>query len=235
MLQTSSGGNIELLQVREKEIFETLKAIKDFRFVLIGGYAVNTYTLPRFSVDCDIVVPDEEEARKIGKLLQGRGFSEAQEDKNPCKGGFIRYEKLLERGFKVSADILSKAVVDRQTNSSFEAEWLFEHSVTRTLRGKTITEQVRLRIADPDALIVMKCISCRAADIRDVFMLMPQARDKRWIREQIAARYDFNDRFEKIAKTITSQKFKDNLQGVFGFIDERLFDKHRDAVMTLRG
>jgi len=49
---------MELLQIREKEIFETLKKIKKSEFVVIGGYAVNAYTLPRFSVDCDIVIKD---------------------------------------------------------------------------------------------------------------------------------------------------------------------------------
>ena len=46
----------DLFQLREKEIFETLRKLKDRNFVLIGGYAVNAYTLPRFSVDCDIVI-----------------------------------------------------------------------------------------------------------------------------------------------------------------------------------
>lgn len=49
---------MDMLQIREKEVFDTLKKIRECRFVLIGGYAVNAYTLPRFSVDCDIVVED---------------------------------------------------------------------------------------------------------------------------------------------------------------------------------
>ena len=40
-------------QIREDEIFKTLKKILKYKFVLIGGYAVNAYTLPRFSIDCD--------------------------------------------------------------------------------------------------------------------------------------------------------------------------------------
>ena len=59
-----------LFPLREKEIFETLKKIKDSEFVLIGGYAVTSYTLPRFSVDCDIVVDDVAYSKKIGKELE---------------------------------------------------------------------------------------------------------------------------------------------------------------------
>jgi len=61
---------MELLQLREKEAFETLNKIKNCRFVLIGGYAVNAYTLPRFSVDCDIVVEGKTAADKITKELK---------------------------------------------------------------------------------------------------------------------------------------------------------------------
>ena len=56
---------MEQLQLREKEIFETLKNIKKNKFVIIGGYAVNAYTLPRFSVDCDILIKDHKELLKI--------------------------------------------------------------------------------------------------------------------------------------------------------------------------
>lgn len=57
--------NIDLFSKREKEIFESLKVLKDKRFVVIGGYAVNAYTLPRFSVDCDIVVNKKDDLIEI--------------------------------------------------------------------------------------------------------------------------------------------------------------------------
>ncbi len=53
------------LSMREKEIFETLKSLKSCNFVIIGGYSVNAYALPRFSVDCDIVIKDKSELEKI--------------------------------------------------------------------------------------------------------------------------------------------------------------------------
>ena len=65
---------MDLLQIREKEIFEVLKKIKKHQFVVIGGYAVNAYTLPRFSVDCDIVVLDKKELEKIEKTLLKEGY-----------------------------------------------------------------------------------------------------------------------------------------------------------------
>ena len=60
---------MELLQLREKEVFDALKKIRNQRFAIIGGYAVNAYALPRFSVDCDIVTENKTETEKITKEL----------------------------------------------------------------------------------------------------------------------------------------------------------------------
>ena len=88
---------MDLLQLREGEIFETLKKIRNFNFVLIGGYAVNCYTLPRFSVDCDIVVDNAEEAAKIGKEIEKIGYArEAAGKLSAYHAEFMRYEKKIK-------------------------------------------------------------------------------------------------------------------------------------------
>lgn len=219
---------MELLQLREEEIFETLKRIKDFRFVIIGGYAVNAYTLARFSVDCDIVVEGYSKLRKISKELKNLGYNKKDiiRLKLPYGGNFVRYEKKIKENFKVSFDILIEEVLDRQTNAIFTAEWIFKNSKIRELKGKTITEELKLRIINPDALIVMKSISCRTDDIRDVFMLITQVKNIDWIKEEIQKRYDFKDRVSKIKEKVNSKQFKDNLQGIYGYIDESIFKKH---------
>ena len=221
-----------MLQLREREIFETLKGIKKFDFVVIGGYAANAYTLPRFSVDCDIVVNKRE--LLMEKSLQKQGYRVmAGKVDTPYSGGFLRYEKAIEKDFKVSMDVLVKEILDRQTGVIFKADWIFNNSSLRILRGKTITEELRLRIIDIDALIVMKFISCRNTDIRDVFMLMPLAKDKGWIREEVSDRHEFKDSYLKIKKKITSRKFRDDLQGVYGYIDMSVFEKHKRSVLEL--
>src|SRR3989344_7048344 len=116
-----------MLQLREKEIFETLRKIEKFNFVIIGGYAVNAYTLPRFSVDCDIVVKDKGELKEIEEALVNFGY--VKEENNKAKtsyyGDFLRLEKDLGENIEVSMDILIKEVLDRQTNATFSAEWIF--------------------------------------------------------------------------------------------------------------
>lgn len=225
---------MDMLQLREKEVFETLKKIKKNRFVVIGGYAISAYTLPRFSVDCDIIVENNIEAKRIGKELKKFSYKKKEANKiEQYYGEFVRYEKEVYKNFKVSFDILIGNVFDRHTKASFSAKWIFGNSAIRLVKGKTIAEQLKMRVINPDALIVMKFISCRTADIRDVFMLMPQAKNLNWIKKEISKRYNFKNRFEKIKDKITSAEFKNNLQGVYGYTDKNVFEKHKKAVLKL--
>lgn len=223
------------LQLREKEIFETLKRLKNLKFVVIGGYAVNAYTLPRFSTDCDIVVRNNEELEEIVKELLNFGYSESKNTTEvPYGGQFKRYEKEITNNFSVSIDILIKKILDRQTGSTFLAEWVFENSSLKILKGKTITEEVKLRIINLDALFVMKFLSCRSTDIRDIFLLVSDIKDKKWIKEEITQRYSFENRLKKIDAETTSNQFIDGLQGVFGKIDSRAFEKNVKIMSDLK-
>ncbi|MBI5148436.1 hypothetical protein HZA33_02035 [Candidatus Pacearchaeota archaeon] len=223
------------LQLREREIFETLKKLKKFEFVVIGGYAVNAYSLPRFSIDCDIVIKKHSELKKIETELLKLGYEQSDNmPEAPYSGNFKRYEKEIQKGFRVSIDILIDEILDRQTNSTFAAEWVFENSETKLLKGKTITEELKLKIINIDALFVMKMLSCRQADIRDIFLLVSNIKDQNWVKEEVSKRYSFQNRFEKIKKEIVSIKFKDGLQGVFGFIDPIIFEKHKKLILNLK-
>lgn len=226
---------MELLQVREKEIFEALKALKGSKFTIIGGYAVNAYALPRFSVDCDIVVEEEQELEEIKKRLEERGYErkEANKISTPYHGSFERYEKTILKDFSVSMDILMKDILDRQTKATFSASWVFKHSKEILLRGKTITEKIISRVITADALFAMKAISCRASDIRDIFMLAPLIKDKEFVREEISKRTPIEERSEKIISSISSKQFRDGLQGVFGLIDETAYNKHKNAIRDI--
>ena len=154
-----------LFPIREKEIFEILNSLKNQKFVIIGGYAVNAYVLPRFSVDCDIVV-HKEDISEISSILEKIGFTESQETSDLSYGGkFKRFEKQIRKDFGVSIDILIGEVMDRQTGSVFSADWIFENSQVRILRGKTITEKLETRIVNPEALFATKLVSCRKTTI----------------------------------------------------------------------
>lgn len=224
----------DLFSLRENDIFKTLKELKKFDFVIIGGYAVNAYALPRFSVDCDIVIKQETELKKIEKILIKIGYrQENQPHETQYSGNFCRYEKKIQKNFEVSMDILFHAVSDRMTGAVFTADWIFQNSKMRILRGKTINEELKCRIINLDALIVMKMISCRSTDIRDVFMMLPNADDISWIKSEISLKSDLNDRLSKLIEKINSSQFIDGLSGVYGRIDKKTFEKHKKAISDL--
>ena len=223
------------LEKREREIFETLKRIKEATFVVIGGYAVNVYALPRFSIDCDIVVKNTKEADIIEKMLSLQGYVKGEESKvtAPYRGEFIRYEKTIEKEFKVSFDILIGNVVDRQTGAVLSADWVFEHSSRKELRGKVVADKVEVHVPTVEALIVMKILSCRNTDMRDIFMMIDKVRDKDIIRKEVSERTDFSKQFMKLKEKITSKEFKNNLQGVFGLVQEKTFETNKEKVLAL--
>lgn len=224
---------MDMLQIRETEVFESLKRMNTLEFVVIGGYAVNAYTLPRFSVDCDIVVKDKKESEKIRRILTEMGYSKKEQAKTVYSASFERYEKTLEGNFKVSFDVLIKDVLDRQTGVSFSSDWIFENSEFRTLRGKTIIEKLEAKTINIDALFVMKMVSCRSTDIRDMFMLAPNLDDREFVKKEVSSRYDFDDRFKKLKEKVTSEKFKDGLQGIYGLLNTGTFEKSINAVLEL--
>lgn len=224
-----------MLQLREKEIFKTLKKLSKFYFVVIGGYAVNAYTLPRFSVDCDIVVKNKEELKEIEKTLINFDYIKKENNKDGTSyyGDFLRFEKTIGNSMRVSMDILIKEVLDRQTNTTFSADWILDNSKIRTLRGKTITEELKLRIINLDALFVLKFVSCRLTDIRDIFMLAPNIKNKEWVKQEISNKYDFHKLFFKIKEKIIAKQFKDSLQGIHGIINNKVFERHKKAILDL--
>lgn len=226
---------MDSLQLREHEIFELLKQLEDVEVVLIGGYAVSAHTLPRFSVDCDFVVKDAEATKTIERILTKNAYSKVslKNLKEAYRGTFKKYEKELENGFVVSVDLLIGELIDRQTGGCTEAEWIFQHSAKRELKGKTFPEKIQLRVIDLDALVVLKLIACRATDIRDVFMLAPQIQDAAWVRGEVATRTDFKKQFAKLKEKISSKGFRDGLQGVYSRIDEKVFQKHVKSVLAL--
>ena len=64
-------------------------------------------------------------------------------------------------------------------------------------------------------------------------MLAPNIKKKEWVKEEISKKYDFNTLFLKVKNKITAKQFKDSLQGVYGIVDERVFEKHKKAILDL--
>lgn len=224
---------MDRLQIREAEIFRVLKRLNEIDFVLIGGYAVNSYALPRFSEDCDIVIR-KKDVPNAKRILENEGYT-IVEGKTlvPYHGEFSRFEKRVAENIHASIDIMVDKVSDRQTGVSFDADWIFRNSAKRAVIGKTISEKINARIISSDALFVMKFISARTTDIRDIFMMATAVKDSRWVKNEVGLRISFDGQYRKIFEKISSKQFKDNLQGVYGYIDEMIFQKHMELILKL--
>jgi hypothetical protein len=74
-------------------------------------------------------------------------------------------------------------------------------------------------------------VSCRKTDMRDMFLLVSEIKDKNWVKKEVSSRCSFEERFKILKEEISSSQFKDGLQGVFGFIDIKLFEKHKKSIL----
>jgi len=208
---------------REKEILSTLEKLNELDFILIGGYAINAYTQPRFSVDCDIVVKNKQDAKKVTDKLVSLGYKEKEINPNiPYAGEFLCLTKEI-LGIEVPFDLLIGRVIDRKTKNKFDAKFIYENSDIISLTGKVTPKRIELRIANPEILIIMKLAASRKSDFRDVFMLLERDVDLNFILLNIK-KYNLNKNLDEFKKVVTSDGFKDNLQGVFGKVDEKIYN-----------
>lgn len=211
---------------REKEVFSALEALVQSKceFSVVGGYAVNAYALPRFSVDCDIVA-SEDGARKIGQELLACGFHRVPALKHTAYSNFVRLEKELVPGIIAAFDIFYEKVHDRQSGATFSAKWVLDHSSLVSLPAKTFAGQQKVRVIDADALFVMKFCCARATDIRDIFMMCDKVRGWEWVKAEIASRVDLASQHRKIMRKVSGSEFRKDLGGVYGYVEPVAFEK----------
>jgi hypothetical protein len=209
-----------VFESREAIILETLKELPE-DVVLIGGYAVNAYVPPRVSIDCDIVVLDE--IAKIRKTLLKRGFEETEKG-NVQYGKHLRF---VRKGEKVSFDLLLNSVLDRETGIVFESSLFKQYSRERFTVGRANPIRIELRVADPELLFVMKFVSARRQDVRDIFMLSGTELNGDLVKEMIRKKCSaelIERRVKSMKEKVTNIGYRDSLHGAFGKIPDKTFE-----------
>ncbi|MFH1751657.1 MAG: hypothetical protein ABH821_01835 [archaeon] len=204
---------------REKQVFLALEKIKNNEFVVIGGYAINAFTIPRFSVDCDIVVKSVSESTKVIRKLKEIGFKERKDVRRLYGEKFVT----LRTENKTSFDILISEVSDRKTEKVIPAKTVFENSNKRIVYGKGSPTKIKTNVINPELLVLMKTISSRKTDIRDIFMLHTIKIDKKKLLNLIKEIGVPAKSIQTVKETITSKQFKDSIAGVYGNIQEEVF------------
>ena len=210
-----------MLESREALILQTLMELpKDV--ILIGGYAVNAYVPPRFSIDCDLVV--FEGVTEIKKTLMKNGFKEAEKGDVPY-GEYFRFVRKKE---KVSFDLLVNSVFDRASGIVFEGSLFKKYSKERVTVGRANPIRIKIRTADAELLFAMKFVSARRQDIRDIFMLSGTELNWNLIRDIIKEKCSeklLKKRVKMIKAKVANESYRDSLHGAFGKIPDRTFDR----------
>ena len=209
-----------MLGSREALILHVLEELSR-DVILVGGYAVNAYVPPRFSIDCDLVVLKG--VAGIEKVLVKNGFEETERGEVP-QGEYIRFVHKKEA---VSFDLLVHAVLDRDSKVVFEGSLFTRYSRERITVGRANPIRISMKIADPELLFAMKFVSARRQDIRDIFMLSGIEMNWNLIEELIKVKCDgelIKRRTALIRAKIMGKSFRDGLHGAFGKIPEEIFN-----------
>jgi len=209
-----------MLGSREAIILHVLEELSR-DVILIGGYAVNAYVPPRFSIDCDLVVLKG--VAGIKKVLVKNGFEETERGEVP-HGEYIRF---VHKEEMVSFDLLVHAVLDRDSKVVFEGSLFTRYSRERITVGRANPIRISMKIADPELLFAMKFVSARRQDIRDIFMLSGIELNWGLIEELIKVKCDgelIKRKTTLIRAKIMGKSFRDGLHGAFGKIPDEIFD-----------
>lgn len=150
--------------------------------VLVGGHAVNQYTAPRLSYDLDFVVGGANgAATRCAKLLGMIGYElmAAKGGEDPAQPSFVR---LKHAGRGVIVDI-------QEARTPFERELL--------ARSRRMGD-LPFAVASAEDLVVLKLISNRARDQRDILELATvEGLDLGYIRDW-ARRWQVMDAFTRL-------------------------------------
>lgn len=230
------------IEERERACFDLLGKLPHDKYVLIGGYATSAFDFPRFSVDLDLVIR-EEDLGFFTDLLRGEGFRQTvgKELGRLYEGKFIRFERDID-GLTVSADLLVNMVQSRQTDAAYSFAYLFQNSELREVAGSALATRVRARVADREMLIALKANSMRLADQRDIIALCNGDVDVEKVVAHLrrCPRDIIEENIDRLLQTLADPKSKDSIKGVFSLPDpvyrriiartERVFRRVKEAL-----
>jgi len=215
---------------REEEILEAVKHLSDEtdafskpQMMVIGGYALRAFIpFSRFTRDCDFAVK-----KKNGwgidflKKILPDGFSVEHEEKRGSYGfmrciKFLRHEK---NRIKVSIDFMEGEIRGREEKDVIviDKKMIKRREFVELVIGG---EGVRIPVPCYTDYFIMKVVSCRASDIRDVAAMVlergiPESLDER-VKEVLPHPEIFGAQLNRIISEIKKKTFLNSWRGIFG-------------------
>jgi len=230
----------EIMNLREEDISRIIEQLskrsdgfENPKIVLIGGYALRAFTsLSRYTRDCDFVVKKSNgwNLDKIRKLLPKDITTEAFEKKDSY--GFLRCVKLLKAGAKISLDFMEGEVRGRTDEQIFFITEKFlqkARKVEISIAGK-MTE---VYVPDYTDYLVLKFMSARPSDIRDIATLMWKNDIPDNLKEEAKKKLAHPEIIKKnlklVQKDISDKRFLDSWKGTF--VTTEFTEKTKEEVL----
>jgi len=219
----------EIMNPREEEISRILEQLskqtdgfENPKIVMIDGYALRAFTsLSRYTRDCDFVLKKSEgwNLDKIQKKLPKDLSIEVFEKRNTH--GFLRCIKLLKidgSNAKISIDFMEGEVRGRTEEQIFLVTEKFLQK-TKKVKIPIAEKGVEIFVPDYSDYLLMKIMSARPSDIRDIATLVwkkgiPDDLKER-AKKALARPEILEKNMQSIIDDISDKRFLDSWKGTF--------------------
>jgi hypothetical protein len=231
------------MKLREEEISRLIEYLsrqtdgfENPKIVMIGGYALRAFTsLSRYTRDCDFVLKKLNgwNLDKIQKLLPRDLSTEVFEKRDTY--GFLRCIKLLKvngKSAKISIDFMEGEVRGRTKEQVF---FITEKFLQKTRKVKIpIAEKItEIYVPDYTDYIILKIMSVRPSDIRDIATLIWKNGIPDDLKERAKKALAHPEILEKNMKLIIDdvldKRFLDSWKGTF--VTTEFTEKTKDEVL----
>jgi len=221
---------IDMMKRREKEILKTILHLSEKtdcftnpELVMVGGYALRAFiSLSRFTRDCDFALRKKDgwNIDRLKKILPDYSVEEEQKHNTY---GFLRCIKFVKHDkarVKVSMDFMEGEIRGREAKEII----LIDKNMIESRKFISIPiagKPVNIPVPNYADYFIMKVVSSRASDIRDIASLIqekgvPLGLEKR-IRQILPHPEIFKAKLEKkIIPEIKRATFLDSWKGIFG-------------------
>jgi hypothetical protein len=217
------------MNLREEEISRIIEQLskqtdgfENPKMVMIGGYALRAFTsLSRYTRDCDFVLKKSDgwNLDKTQKLLPKVLNAEVFEKRDSY--GFLRCIRLLKvdgRIAKISIDFMEGEVRGRMEEQVFFITEKFLRK-TRKVKIPIAEKMIEIYVPDYTDYLILKIMSARPSDIRDIATLIwkkeiPDDIEER-AKKTLAHPEILKKNLKLIITDISDKRFLDSWKGTF--------------------
>lgn len=236
---------LEIVNEREKEIANVIEILQEKslglrkpKLILIGGYGLRAFVpFSRATRDCDFVV--EHSSNKwnleiVRACMEKALEVEAFEIRDTY--GFLRMIKLLKHlgKIKISLDFFEGEVRGREEDDIVKLDKKFFDNAKK-VEIQIEAKKYKMLVPNYVDYLVLKIISARPSDIRDIAALLWKNNIPRNIKSRMKELVDnkilVERKLKKIIEDISNENFVDSWRGTFALKD--FGEKERKVILKV--